>query len=578
MAGMQPIAAASVQLYAMGSAGNGSAAASLLSGAATSDANGAFTIASGYGCPASSSQLYLVVRGGQVGNSAGNAAIVLAAPIGECKLVSGATQFVVNEVTTAATAWALAQFLGAGGNIGATATNPQGLANAVATAANLVNPATGTSPGAAYPANATSPAAKINSLANLLNTCTGTGSGCSSLFAATTPSGGTAPGNTFDAALNLVRDPGSNIAALYAQAAANPVFAPALSAAPSDWTLFIDYSGGGMSSPSGIGVDAGGNVWVASYDSVASEFSPTGASLYTSVTGFGGLFHSYGLAVDGQNNVWIPDEDSNSVNNTAGAVTVLSSTGQLISGVTGFSAGGLNYPVAVAIDPTDGNAWLVNYGNSSLTLLSSSGQPLSGAKGYASDQLLFPVAVAVDASHNAWVANSSGSTMMGGMTTESTITKVSADGSQVISYACCNGAGGLAIDQRGNVWVANFAGDSISLLSSAGTLISSGFSDNKASIYHPQGIAIDGSGNVWAANFLGNSITELAGSAAGSPGQILSPTAGYAKDASLLKAYAIAIDASGNVWVTNFGNNTLTEVVGLAAPVKTPTLGPAQSP
>ena len=228
----------------------------------------------------------------------------------------------------------------------------------------------------------------------------------------------------------------------------------------------------------------------------------------------------------------------------------------------------MNYPFAVAIDPTNGTAWVVNYGDSSVTVLSSSGQPLSGAKGYASGQLQFPVALAIDANHNAWVANNSGTT----------VTKVSADGSQIANYACCQSAGGLAIDQQGDVWVANFFGDSVSELSSSGSVISSGYSDNKASLYHPQGIAVDGAGTVWVANFLGNSITELAGSAAGVPGQILSPAAGYAKDASLLKAYALAIDASGNVWVTNFGNNTLTEVIGLAAPVKTPRLGPVQSP
>jgi streptogramin lyase len=41
-------------------------------------------------------------------------------------------------------------------------------------------------------------------------------------------------------------------------------------------------------------------------------------------------------------------------------------------------------------------------------------------------------------------------------------------------------------------------------------------------------------------------------------------------DAALLEAYAIAIDASGNVWITNFGSNILTEFVGLASPVRTP--------
>jgi hypothetical protein len=42
--------------------------------------------------------------------------------------------------------------------------------------------------------------------------------------------------------------------------------------------------------------------------------------------------------------------------------------------------------------------------------------------------------------------------------------------------------------------------------------------------------------------------------------------------------FAVAIDASGNLWIPNFHNNTLTEIVGVATPVKTPQLGPVQSP
>jgi hypothetical protein len=42
--------------------------------------------------------------------------------------------------------------------------------------------------------------------------------------------------------------------------------------------------------------------------------------------------------------------------------------------------------------------------------------------------------------------------------------------------------------------------------------------------------------------------------------------------------FAVAIDASGNLWVVNKATNALTEIVGLATPVKTPQIGPVQSP
>jgi sugar lactone lactonase YvrE len=570
MAGIQPIIGAAVQVYATGTTGNGSAGTALLGTTLTTDAAGAFTVPAGYGCPVAASQLYVIVRGGQVG-AAANSAIALATPIGACNQIASGAQFVINEVTTAATAWGLAQFLSAGGNIGATSTNTQGLANAVATVANLANLTTGTSPGASFPSNGSSPAAKINSLANLLNTCTAAASstGCTPLFSVTTPSSGTAPSNTLAAALNLVRNPGTNVATLYTQSTASTAFTPALTAPPSDWTMFLNYSGGGMNAPTSVGVDAIGNVWVASYYSAASKFSPTGTPIFPNGITTGGLFHSYGLAVDAQNDVWIPDEDSTAtgVNGGYGSVTVLSSTGQLISGVTGYTAGGIAYPIAIAID-TNSTVWVTDSHNASVTLLSSAGQPLSGSTGYTWPQLAYSYGIAIDANHNGWAASSE----------DDTITKISPDGSQFTSYACCRGPAGVAIDQRGFVWVANYNGDSVSQLAGDGIVISTGYSDNQASLQHPQGIAIDGSGHVWVTNILGSSITELAGSAATSPGQILSPTAGWALDAALSYGYAVAIDASGNLWIPNFTTNTLTEIVGLATPVKTPQLGPVQSP
>jgi len=46
----------------------------------------------------------------------------------------------------------------------------------------------------------------------------------------------------------------------------------------------------------------------------------------------------------------------------------------------------------------------------------------------------------------------------------------------------------------------------------------------------------------------------------------------------MLEAFGLAIDAAGNVWTTSFATNTLTEFVGLAAPVKTPLLGSTRIP
>jgi len=562
-AGAQPLIGASVQLYSAGSSGNGSAGIALLTPAVTTDSAGSFSISSGYTCPASGSEVYAIARGGKAGAAvSANAAIAYFAALGPCSKLPAS--FVVNEVTTTAGVYALTQFMSSGGNVGASATNGTGLQNAFNTAAALADLSSGASPGSSFASNGASPAAMIDTLANALNACgVSSGSVCTSLFAAATRSGSAGPANTLDAALNIVRSPATNVAAVYSLALSSPVFAPALSSAPADLTLYVDYSGGGLNQPTDLGVDGNGNVWVANYGNAASLFSPLGKPVFSNgITGFG-LSASYGLAIDANNNVWIPNEPSTGL--AGNSVSVLNPSGQSIAGTAGFTNGGLNYPIAVAMD-SDGSAWVVDYGNSHLTHLSSTGQALSGSTGYANPQLAFPVAVAVDQNHNAWVANQG----------SGTVTRVSPDGSQFTSYACCNAPSNLALDGSGNVWVANFYSDSISEISAAGTILSTGY--NGGGLSHPQAIAIDGAGNLWIANYRGSSITELAGAGSGTPGVALSPSTGYGPHTAMSESYSIAVDASGNLWISNVGSNTVTEFVGLAAPVRTPLVGPPSAP
>jgi hypothetical protein len=569
MAGKQPLIGAAVQLYAAGTSGNGSSGTALLATALTTDSSGDFTVPANYLCPSSASQIYVVARGGKpgVGATSTNSAATLLTALGPCNQIAASSQVVVNEVTTVAAAYALSQFLSAGANLGASATNATGLGNAVVMASALASVSAGTSPGPTFAANGSSPAPRIDSVANLLNACiasTASGSACTGLFSAAKTIGGTEPTNTLDAAFNISRNPAASVAALYTLSTASSAFAPVLAAAPADWTLFVNYTGGGMASPSGLGVDGSGNVWVASYFNYASLFSPLGNPLLPhGITGFG-LSASYGLAVDGNNDAWIPNEPNPGY--SGNSVSVFDTAGQSVAGSAGFTAGGLDYPIAVAID-TDASAWVVDYGDSHLTHLSSSGQALSGASGYTSPSLAFPVAAAIDGSHNVWVANQSGPT----------VAKVAPDGSRFTSFTCCDAPSSLAIDQLGNVWVGNYYGNSVSEISSAGVVLANG-TFTSGGLDHPQGIAIDGSCNVWVANYRSPSITELAGAGSASPGAALSPSGGLGPDANLLEAYAIAVDASGNLWISNFGSNILTQFVGLAAPVRTPLIGPPEAP
>lgn len=125
--------------------------------------------------------------------------------------------------------------------------------------------------------------------------------------------------------------------------------------------------------------------------------------------------------------------------------------------------------------------------------------------------------------------------------------------------------------------MANYDDNRVSEISGAGTVLTSG-GFTSASVDDPDDIAIDGAGTVWICSFWGLSVTELAGSSSSAPGAVLSPVGGLGADAGLLEAYSLAIDASGNLWVSNKDSNTLTEFIGLAAPVRTPQIGPSVLP
>ena len=584
--GTSSISGATIALYVAGSKGNGSAptAVSTFLEPVVSDSNGNFDVTADYACVNASDQMYLVATGGSPdpNSSANNAALELMAPLGRCDQLSSVTSVTLNEVTTVASAWALSQFLSPGGNVGASSTNVQGLANAVITANNLVNIATGASPGAALPANVTVSTSKLNMLANALASCVNSvgGANCSSLLTDAT-AGGVTPSNTLDAALNIARNPASNVSAIYTLAAANTVFQSTLTSAPPDWMLYATLTGGGMAlnQVEAIAVDSGGSVWVSTYGNATAaqayiaKFSPNGTPASPNGFSGNGINEVYGMALDASDNVWIANEQTTWQGGGNGDITELNSSGQPLTGAGGITAGGIDFPLAVATD-TNGTVWVADYDHSHVTLLTSAGTAISPASGFGVGYVSLPLAIAVDANHNAWVGNSGSGP---------TITRISPDGSQVANLTCCDEVVGMAVDQKNNLWTVNYDSDDISQITnlSATTPTIGGSFGGGGGLDSPNGIAVDGAGNIWVTNYGSDpgSLSELAGSNAASPGTFLSPnTTGFGSDASMLGANRLAVDASGNIWVSNTGYDTVTEFIGAAVPVKTPLVGPVQLP
>lgn len=618
-AGTQPVAGASVSLYAAGTSGYGSASTLLYApgGAsfATTDKNGNFTVSSGYSCPNSSSQVYLVAAGGQVGSYGPNPNLTLMAALGPCSDLSS-SPIVINEVTTVASAWALAPFAAndaLNGNssyfyLGSSNGNTAGLANAFAVVNNLVNLSAGQALFSVPTGNATVPYAEINTLADILNTCTASGGGaegdgspCGTLFTAADPLSynpgfnSTPPQDTLQAAFNIAQHPtvafGYQITPsyLFGLASLGSPFQPILNATPNDFSIALNFTSGGEISRSSnanfFALDAAGNLWIANaagnsvveWNDMGTAVSPSGGFTTSSLIAPGPI------AMDSTGNAWICG---------ANGLTELNSLGIEVIG-SPFSGGGLtNSCQAMAFDGA-GNLWINNtYGVSKFNSL---GVALSPAEGYTvpvsptdntTVSLLPPLAI--DDSNNVWVGGNS------------------PDNSGYLSLAELNDASGLAnylspnptngtpasnfvqaggdqsqtqiaIDGSGNVWVPD-ASNSVNGLTKVkpyggiGTTDQTtvGFSTSSNNpLANQRGIAIDGLGMIWIASAGGTGNDDLpAGLAEISPANS-STYANYESPSLANRALSVAIDNSGNIWVL-LNNNTITEYVGLAAPAVTP--------
>jgi hypothetical protein len=251
--GQQPVTGATIQLYAVGTTGDGSAATPLLSPAPVSDANGTFDISGTYTCPSAGSLVYLVASGGNPGlaPNTNNTALSMMAALGPCGNLSASTFIFVNELTTVAAVYALAPYMTSPSAIGSAPADAAALASAFTLASYFANTTTGTTPGTGVPAGTTVPVAQINTIADILSTCinsTGGVSGdstpCGTLFSLTTPTGSIPATDTITALLHLADDPSLNTAALFNLVTPTAPYQPVQAQVPPDLSVRLTVPSG----------------------------------------------------------------------------------------------------------------------------------------------------------------------------------------------------------------------------------------------------------------------------------------------------------------------------------------------
>ena len=333
-----------------------------------------------------------------------------------------------------------------------------------------------------------------------------------------------------------------------------------------------------VANPQGVAVDASGNVYIADAGNSRIRMVTKSTGNISTVAGNGSfgysgdgglatsarLYYPYGVAVDASGNVYIADTGNHRirmVTNPGSSGTISTVAG---NGTAGFSGDGqlatsaLHTPFGVAVDAS-GNVYIADTGNSRIRMLTKSTGVIStvagnGSFGYSGDgglatsaQLNAPRGIAVDASGNVYIAD----------TGNCRIRMVTNPGSSgTISTVAGNGSFG-------------YSGD--------------GGRATSAGLGYPFGVAVDASGNVYIPGYILHRIRMVMKSTGNITTVVGDGTAGFNVDgelaisARLNAPYGLCLDASGNIYIADVGNQRIRRVGDLALPTASPTPSPTAS-
>ena len=514
----------------------------------------------------------------------------------------------LNELTTVAASYSMAQFLRSGVISG----NSFGLQIAAGMNDNIVVPAAGqSSPVLLNSPNAdqTNSLRSTRSLANLLAACVDDPDVTASLFDLTTLPGGLPPHNTAEALANLARDPGQNVEGIYALTLLSSLYAPPLVRMPDAWTVTVKVNDSGndepdflISGPGNLAFDQRGYAWVTNNTTQGSPnsctfnlvFKPNGQPADGSngtprspLTGGGILGAGFGVTVAPNGSVWFgnfgwgsPDCDwCFPTTNGNGSMSRFTLTGMPVSPPDAYQGGPVRAQ-GLASD-ANGNIWISSYGNNSLYVF------LHGNPHHVVSFLQYegsgPFDVALAADGTAWVSNSGG--LPFGENPRSVAKYALVDGTLEQQFLRCLGRQlrGLSVDSQGNAWVASQGNTKVYAIRPDGTEIGHFTGGGMDS---PWDTAIDGEDNVWVANFgslhlltppFKGRLTKLWGVNAPpghSVGEPISPATGYTVPSAgsqvllhngdplygqgaspsfipMMRQTAVVIDQAGNIWSVN---------------------------
>lgn len=322
-----------------------------------------------------------------------------------------------------------------------------------------------------------------------------------------------------------------------------------------------------------------------------------GSGAFGSTNGIGtnaSFYDPTGVAVDASGNVYVTDFDNNQIRKISPAGVVSLFAGSTIF-VAGISAPGSNdgtgamasfsNPWGIAIDAS-GNSYIGDSGNCIIRKINPGGtvSTIAGnvlgagsANGMGLKASFYsPSGVAVDLSGNIYVADD-GNNQIRKINPDGVVSTLAGSGETgsvngTGSSASFNSPVGVTVDKAGNIYVADFGNNEIRKVSPAGQV--STFAGNtvhgsadgtgsSASFFEPTGVAVDASGNIYVSDDGNEKIRKI------SPAGVVSAIAGngtigsangLGSQASFHFPLGIAVDASGNIYVSDAGNEMIRKI------------------
>jgi sugar lactone lactonase YvrE len=359
--------------------------------------------------------------------------------------------------------------------------------------------------------------------------------------------------------------------------------------------------------PAGIASDAAGNLYIADgSSSTIRKITPGGivstlagiAYAEGSANGAGNIARfnrCSGVAVDGSGNVYVADTNNHTIRKItpAGVVSTLAGSPEQSGSTNGTgSAARFNRPIDLAVD-AGGNVYVADDENKVIRKVTPAGvvTTLAGSPGIegtadgtgSAARFRGPSGITVDSAGNLYVSDSFNYTIRK-VTPVGVVTTIAGSPG---AYGSTDGTGsaarfgyprGLKLDGSGNLYVADYNTELIRRITPAGVVTTlagsaenNGFVNGTGSAARfdgPTNVALDSAGNVYvtdAANHAIRKVTPARVVTTLSGGPAVSGSAnGTGSAARFTSPGGAAVDAAGNLYISDTGNYTIRKITPAA--------------